>query len=171
MLSFVRLSHDHLLSEFDCGDADLNDFLINDSKSHLTELMSVTYLITENNKVVAFFSVLNDKISLEDFESEKEWKKKIFYRMPHKFKSYPAVKLGRLGVAKNYQKGGCGTSIVNYMKQLFVTNNRTGCRFITVDAYIKSVKFYEKNDFAYLTEKDKNSTITRLMYFDLTKIM
>lgn len=52
---------------------------------------------------------------------------------------------------------------------LFVTDNRTGCVFITVDVYCQSLKFYENNNFVYLNEKDKMDD-TRQMYFDLTLI-
>jgi hypothetical protein len=55
------------------------------------------------------------------------------------------------------------------LKDLFVTNNRTGCRFITVDAYKDSLKFYEKNGFKYLTTTDINAD-TRLMFFDLKQL-
>lgn len=48
---------------------------------------------------------------------------------------FPAVKIGRLGVKKEYQSSGFGTSILNMTKEMFITNNRTGCRFITVEAY------------------------------------
>ena len=58
---------------------------------------------------------------------------------------------------------------VDYIKMLFVNNNRTGCRFITVDAYKQSLHFYEQNNFQFLDQKDINED-TRLMYFDLSII-
>jgi len=76
------------------------------------------------------------------------------------------VTLGRLGVSNAVKGTGIGTMILDYIKELFITNNRTGCRYITVDAYGASLSFYEKNGFTYLTTKDKGSD-TRLMYFDL----
>ena len=39
---------------------------------------------------------------------------------------------------------------------LFVNNNQTGCRFITVDAYKQSLHFYEQNNFQFLDQKDIN---------------
>jgi hypothetical protein len=50
---------------------------------------------------------------------------------------------------------------------MYIANRRqAGCRFITVDAYSNAVPFYEKNDFKYLTDKDKQDE-TRAMYLDL----
>ena len=42
-------------------------------------------------------------------------------------------------------------------------------RFITVDAYLSAVPFYEKNGFLHLTKKDEDEH-TRLMYFDMMEI-
>ena len=79
------------------------------------------------------------------------------------------MKIGRLGVSKEFKGNGVGRFILDYLKILFVTNNRTGCRCLTVDAYDQSLVFYEKNDFNYLTYKDKGKD-TRLMYYDLNNI-
>lgn len=61
-------------------------------------------------------------------------------------KSYPAVKIGRLGVGVNHQNNGMGKAILDYTKDSFVNNNKTGCNFIVVDAYKDSVDFYKKMD-------------------------
>ncbi|MCQ2225529.1 MAG: GNAT family N-acetyltransferase, partial [Paludibacteraceae bacterium] len=50
-------------------------------------------------------------------------------------------------------------------------DNKTGCRFLTVDAYLDAVPFYEKNGFSLLTTEDEDSTYTRLMYFDLDSLV
>lgn len=57
---------------------------------------------------------------------------------------------------------------MNYIKGYFLDKNKTGCRFITVDATNneRTIKFYQKNGFDFLTEKDKAEK-TRLMYYDL----
>lgn len=59
-----------------------------------------------------------------------------------------------------------GSFLLDFIKTLFVINNKTGCRFITVDAYKAAVPFYEKNGFLPLTSKDNNEH-TKLMYYDL----
>lgn len=44
--------------------------------------------------------------------------------------------------------------------------NVTGCRFLTVDAYLDAVPFYVKNGFRFMNAED-NDPHTRLMYYDL----
>ena len=171
-LEFVRLTPGYGIKTFDCGDSDLNDFLLNDSCPQLGQLFSVTYLLEKDNKTVAFFTLVNDKIKLEDSRSKNFWTTKLGKKIPHnkRRKDYPAVKIGRLAVNNDYKGFGVGTAILDYIKIWFVEGNKTGCRFITVDAYTKSLAFYEKNGFNYLTDKDENDD-TRLMYFDLIKIV
>jgi len=164
----IRLTDEHEFKYFDCNDKDLNDFFLNDSKDFLNSLIAVTYIIESDKDTVAFFSLFNDRISAEDFESNRKWR--IFREKaisPSKrFRSYPAVKIGRLAVSADYQKNHFGTAILDYIKEWFVDNNRTGCKFITVDAYRQSLKFYENNGFKYFTNEDINED-TRTMYFDL----
>jgi hypothetical protein len=50
----------------------------------------------------------------------------------------------------------------------FRVDNKTGCRFITLDAYRGATDFYNKNGFQFLQAEDRNPT--QLMYFDLMKI-
>ena len=66
------------------------------------------------------------------------------------------------------QGSGLGQEILDWLKILFLTENRTGCRFITVDAYNneRTIAFYEQNEFRFLTSSDEDED-TRQMYFDL----
>lgn len=167
----IRLSLESQIKSFDCGDNDLNEFLINDSKRFILNLLAVTYVIEDNQNTIAFFSLLNDKISILYAESKTQWRKLVKDKLPFgkRYNSYPAMKIGRLGVSVLYKNQGWGTDILNYLKDLFVTNNRIGCRFITVDAYRDSLGFYEKNGFKYLTNSDRSAD-TRLMFFDLKQL-
>ena len=53
--------------------------------------------------------------------------------------------------------------------EAFRQRNALAFRFITVDAYLSAVPFYEKNGFLHLTKKDEDEH-TRLMYFDMMEI-
>jgi len=59
---------------------------------------------------------------------------------------------------------------MNLIKSMFLNCNRTGCRFITVDAYSnkKTIAFYQKNGFDFLSDKDQKRR-TRLLFFDLSR--
>ncbi len=55
---------------------------------------------------------------------------------------------------------------MDFIKFYFIDKNKTGCRFIIVDAYQEAIKFYQDNGFDFLTLDDEEKD-TRLMYFDL----
>jgi GNAT superfamily N-acetyltransferase len=166
-LVLIRLTNDHTILPFDCDDNDLNSFLFDDAKLQQQDLQSVTYLFQGKDCTVAFFSVLNDKISYEQFNSNAHWKK--LARFNKRKKSYPAIKLGRLGVDKSHQNKGFGMEILNYLKIFSKNESIAGCKFITVDAYRQSLNFYQKIGFIFMSERDKNED-TRAMYFDLSLI-
>jgi hypothetical protein len=86
-----------------------------------------------------------------------------------RLESYPAVKICRLGVDLSMKGQYVGTFLLNFIKSYFVINNKTGCRFLTVDAYADAIPFYLKNGFIPLNDEDTDAD-TRLLYFDLATI-
>lgn len=163
-----QLSSDTDIKPFKCADNDLNDFLFDDAKHFQKELMAVTYLLEymEQNKTVAYFSLLADKITFNP--DEKGMWNKLNRNIPNskRRRSYPAVKIGRLAVSEEFVGNRLGTFILDNIKYAFANVKRLGCRFITVDALSTAVAFYEKNGFQFFTEQDKDD-YTRLMFFDL----
>lgn len=165
----IRLEPDTEILPFDCADDDLNGFLFDDAKDYAKNLMAVTYLLQSKDATIAYFSYQNDKISHTDIGNIDTFRERIGKLLPlekSRHKSYPAVKIGRLAVTKSTQVSGIGTKIIQFTKQYFVDKNKTGCKFITVDAYRDSLGFYKKMGFKCLSSKDKKSD-TRLMYFNL----
>ncbi len=113
-----KMGEQETVNAFDCGDEDLNGFILTDAPFYRKEKLAVTYTVLEKesvDKVVAFFSLSNDRISISDFD------------------------------------------------------NKTGCRFITVDAYAAAIPFYLRNGFVPLNDEDIDEP-TRLLYFDLNDL-
>lgn len=163
----TRLSPGSARKPFDCGKPDLNEFFHKDSIDHSLQLLAVTYAVEDKNETVAYFSVLNDNVRGEDTTNSR--KKKILKKIPHSkrgYPSHPAVKVGRFAVSKKYQKKGLGKALMDFIKGWFTIQNKTGCRFITVDADKDAVEFYKKNGFDFFTAKDEEKEL-RIMWFDL----
>lgn len=167
-LDLLDLAPEDDLNTFKCAEGDLNDFLIEEAKDYQTELLARTYLLrnSTNGDIVAYYSLLNDVIRLN--ETERSVRNRINRKIPFSKQRnhYPAVKVGRLAVNEAYAGQGIGRLILDSIKFIFTHGNRTGCRFITVDALTTATGFYEHNSFRFFTEKDKDDD-TRLMYFDL----
>ena len=171
-LTIRRLSADDERPYFDCGDTDLNEFFAKDSIENTRELMSVTYVVEDNDMLLAFFSLSNDAIKKTDVV-DKPILKKLLKAIPQRkrYSTFPAAKICRLATNAVCQGNGTGSDILDYLKYWFTNGNKTGCRFIIVDAYNnpKTINFYQKNGFNFLLKSDENEH-TRLMFFDLASI-
>jgi GNAT superfamily N-acetyltransferase len=108
---------------------------------------------------------------LTDFESKTEFNRfrKSRFVNEKRIKSYPSVKICRLGIKKDYHGKGIGSILLYFIKSYFLEDNKSGCRFITVDAYHDAIPFYQNNDFQFL-RKDEDDFVTRLLYYDLNDI-
>lgn len=183
---------------FECGDSemahDLEDFFHHQAMMYAKERLGKTYCIVSNEgeftEIVAFFTVSNDSVKTTFIP--KPAKNKVQRRIPNQkhLRTYPAVLLGRLGVNRKYQGTDffVGQQVINYVKSWFIEeDNKTGCRFLVVDAYneLKVLNFYTRNGFKYLyaDENEERTELhipesadliyTRLMFLDLiyTKIL
>ena len=168
-----KLRKDEKVKSFDCGDNDLNDFLLNRAISYRKALLAVTYVLEniESKEIIGYFSLANDRVSLTDFENKTEFNRfrKSRFVNEKRIRSYPSVKICRLGINKDFHGKGIGSILLNFIKSYFIENNKSGCRFITVDAYNNAIPFYQNNDFQYL-RKEEDDIVTRLLYYDLNDI-
>lgn len=170
-MELKRLTEDSELSAFDCGDDDLNEFLLKDAKGFLEKRIANSYLLMDGDRIVAYFCLLNDKISKQEVTNS-QWRK-IKDRFPEgkKFSSYPAIKIGRFAVSAEYRGQQIGTKLMNMIKSLLDSDrNYSAFRFLTVDAYISATSFYTQNGFVKLTRKEENPH-TDLMFFDMREIV
>lgn len=169
---------------FSCGDHDLDDFFTKDCFAFAKELLGKTYyysLKSNAKKVVCAFTLANAGLRVSDLPNAR--RKKIEAKIPHikSMKDYPAVLVARLGVSQEFRSKHVGSDVLTYIKFWFLEpTNKTGCRYVLVDAYNKpeTISFYESNDFqtvfsteeqerAYRHIEDGSHLKTRLMFYDL----
>ena len=116
--------------EFDCGDEDLNDFIKNEVQFYKKQLIAMPSVVLEKgktDKVLAYFTLSNDKVSVTDFASNNQFnkfKKKNFNKEKY-LRSYPSVKIGRLGISKELHGVGIGTNIIDFIKLYFLEDNKS----------------------------------------------
>jgi GNAT superfamily N-acetyltransferase len=172
----VRLTGEHEIKPFDCGNEHLNNFLLKDAKVYAKYLCLTTFLFENSDKTIAYYCLANDVLNLDphldkDFEDElSDSIRDDFFFIMNDTSKFPAVKIGRLAVDKEYQKKGYGTSILKVLVTSFLQGNKTGCQFVTVDALNKkdTLRFYERNGFNLVTVYDYQKE-SRQMYKSLIK--
>jgi hypothetical protein len=185
MLSYSDIVRDKC-QPFTCGNADLDEFFLNDSILYAKELLGKTYCwITQQApyQIVAFFTLSNDSIKTRALQSNAKNRLQRHIVNPKRGRSYPAVLIGRLGVNCDFQGNSyhVGGQLMTFIKKWFRhEDNKTGCRFLVVDAYNdpRVLHYYESNGFIPLHKSEddekgyydiakEESLKTRLMYFDL----
>lgn len=168
-----KLAAGERVADFSCADEDLDDFIINDAPLYRDALLAVTYIIERNSdkEVVGYFSLANDRIAIKDFPSNNEFNRFRRHRFVNekRLTNYPSVKLCRFALSNAVKGKRIGSILLDFMKRFFVSDNKTGCRFLTVDAYRTAESFYLKNGFLYLNSADENQP-TRLMFYDLINL-
>lgn len=175
-------------ASFHCDDKDLDEFFARDAFLYDSELLGRTYawVNSENTQqILALITLANDSVKSENIA--KSAKNRLQRGVPNAKRglNFPAVLIGRLGVSSEFRGKGLniGSQILDFVKDWFRSeDNKTGCRFIVVDAYNnpKTLHFYEKNGFKplYKSEKEERDFLnlkedddleTRFMFFDLKR--
>ena len=169
-MELVKLTSSHDVSQFDCGDDDLNEFLRDNALNFTEKRIANTYVLEDNGRIAAFFCLLNDKVSQQEAANNK-WKKlKKGFPEGKQFSSYPAIKIGRFAVSSLYRGLYLGTILMDKIKKMLNSNSYySAFRYLTVDAYISAVEFYEKNKFKVLSSLTVDNH-TRLMFFDMMEL-
>jgi GNAT superfamily N-acetyltransferase len=172
-LQLRRLGENDKVVTFDCGDEDLNDFILTDAPLYYHVRLATSYLLEDaiTGEAAGYFSLAHDRISLTDFPSNSAYNRfrKQFFAQGKMFKSYPALKICRLATNKSARGLGIGSMMLNTIIESYRGDNKAGCRFITVDAYADAIPFYLKQGFMPLSKTDEGSD-TRLLYFDLESV-
>lgn len=182
--SLFAVNEPEELECFKCGDNDIDEFFTNDCFGFTKQLLGKTYCYRLNedpSKVVCAFTLANAGIRVSDLPNAR--RKKIEAGIPHSkaLKDYPAVLVARLGVSSEFRSKHIGSDVLEFIKIWFIEPlNKTGCRFVIVDAYNtpSTMAFYEQNGFTTVfgteqQEKDYRhlssdaSLNTRLMFYDL----
>lgn len=153
---------------FKTGFDEVDEYFHKEAISQHENLQTVLYLVKSNNEIVAFFTLSNDKITFEDIGNKKCWRSFVTEHFPNGsgFIYFSAIKIGYIGVKKEYHNFGIGTYLMNYIKMMIKKKMLGGGRFLTVDSYKHVFNFYKKNGFNFISNSDEGYD-TRLMYFDL----
>lgn len=156
-LVFERIDDASVLSNFYCGIDEMDSFIHNKLQAFLTRTECETYVIKQNEEIVAMLSLGNDILSLDD--DDKDDMKSGFVPKPNIAlenrdflleKEFPAIEITYLAVEKSRRGQGIGEYIVNQVENK-VQRDYPECEFLTVEAYktkdYSAVGFYNKCDF------------------------
>ena len=113
-----RLNETEIINSFNCGDSDLDDFVNNEAILYQESFLSVNYVMERKEETIAFFSLSNDKISVNEFDNKTSFNRFRSRKFVNRkrIKSYPAVKIGRFAIGLSSQGKGLGTTLLDFIK-------------------------------------------------------
>ena len=130
-------------------------------KCAFTPQGAATVALTPEGQVVGYLSLSCDAVKLTDLE-------RSGFDARKRYGEYPALKIGRMAVHKNHHSQGVGRALIQYAVGMgWQLKLKTGCRFLTVDAYPNANPFYEKLGFTDNLSKNKPGRQTISKRYDL----
>lgn len=167
---------------------ELEDFLKENAWKEQKEGFSKTHLFFHKNSLVGYVTILMDRVSIKDIDGNKLNKSLGILQEKTGYPSVPALKIGRLCVADDYnsQLGsakyrGLGTiifsSIIDLSRELCA---KVGCRLLTTHAKKKtnSYLWYQKMGFLWLHTDEKTKELLAKettnaipMFYDIYRII
>jgi GNAT superfamily N-acetyltransferase len=180
--SFIDLSDDQPIVDFDCGDEDLNDFFNNEAIKYQHQMLAKTCFFRHRvtGRVVGAFSYSASSIKMSDLPGSRRKKVTEYVPREKSLRAYPAILIGRLGITFGFSGQGLGSQLMGFIKSYCFAGFSDFVRFLLLDAYNKPevLSFYQKNDFhpVFFTEAQEREAYkqnisdplhTRYMFYDM----
>ena len=152
----VPFDSSHVKDGFDCGVAELNQYLFQQAGQDVRRYYAVLFVAVESatNKIIGYYTLSNTSVNLKDIPLASRKK------LP-KYSEVPAVRLGRLAVDITAQGFGVGAQLLADAAIRSVLNVSAWV-FMTVDAKDDGAcAFYKKFGFESLMDDKLRLYISR----------
>ncbi|NQV71870.1 GNAT family N-acetyltransferase [bacterium] len=147
-IEIVQLSDKHIRSEFDCGDAALNQFLHKHAKQNFKKGLSVTYVAVRpgESTILGYYCISNGQVARHDLPDEEAG------RLPRY--PVPVVRIGRLATSLEARGQGIGgLLLIDALKKSLKVSVKVGVYAVEVDAKTEAAKqFYLQYGFSALLD-------------------
>lgn len=128
---------------FDCGNAQLNDFLRSQAKQLQRRMFGVTYVAVSHSpvRVIGYYTLANTSIPRDGLPESLQ--KKVPY-----YQSLPAFLLARLAVDKEFKGKRIGELLLSRcFEHCLAISQCSGARYVIADAKDGAVSWYERFNF------------------------
>jgi GNAT superfamily N-acetyltransferase len=151
---------------FACGDPNLDRFIMTEEAAAFEEAgLGRSYLVFHDGTLVAYYTLSNDSLRIEYLDAGTSLPRPVEQQVD----AFPAVKIGRLAVARDWQNRGIGRHLISMIAlEATLQGRRSGVRFLILEAMPESVAFYRKCGFNLTKEtRRERGKRNRTMFLDL----
>lgn len=135
-LFIERISDKHFraMSDFECRESEMEDFLKNEAYQYDNEGEGNTYILSdESANIHAYYTVKANSLQIVDSNSRYE-----------KFRVFPAVEIARLAVDMKYEGSGIGSILLGYiMDEVNKVRDIIGIKYIFLFSVPCATRFYK----------------------------
>lgn len=134
------IASQHILIDFDCGVASLNDWLKKQAPKNEQSGVSRTFVVCNNLQVIGYYALAVGSVTRQEAPG------KIKRAMPEPI---PVMVLGRLAVDMRWQKHGIGSGLLkDSVLRTIKAAKHAGIRALVVHALSEeAIKFYLRHGF------------------------
>lgn len=156
-----RLRPDHIRSEFDCGDPEMNLWLRDRAMTFQDSRVSYVHVLADpSSRILGFFTLSSFTVHLPrlDAATQRDYKE---YRC-----NLPAILIGKLARDRSVRDRKVGEYLVEQAlrKSLELANMGMGCVFVAVEASDKRIPWYQDLGFT------RASSQSNLLYMPVADI-
>jgi GNAT superfamily N-acetyltransferase len=151
---------------FNCGNDSLDRFIATDEVDEFEEAgLGRTYLVLHEGVLIGFYTLSNASLRVEYVRGERPFSRPVEERVD----AFPAVMIGRLAVAREWQGRGVGRHMIDLIvPEALLQGRRSGVRLLILEALPDSVAFYERCGFTIVKEtRRERGRRNRTMFLDL----
>ncbi len=157
-LTYDILSDKYDLSNFDCGDADYDDFIKNYAPKHQMSKLGTTYLFFHNDKIVGYVTIAMGDLKKEKGTSE--------LKDTGPLRNIPCLFLAQMARDKSVKGLGVGDILIEWVVgKAMGISTEIACRYVLLECEEHNIKVYQRNGFI-LIPKSKNDK-RNYMFYDL----
>ena len=157
-LTYDILSEKYDLSDFDCEDADYNDFIKNYALKHQTLKLGTTYIFFYKDKPVGYVTV-----AMGDLKKERAGKE---LKNTKPLRNIPCLFLAQMARDKSVKGLGVGDILIEWViGKAMRISTEIACRYVLLECEDHNIKVYQRNGFV-LIPKSKNDK-RNFMFYDL----
>lgn len=159
----VISEYEDSLSDFTCGNADLDEFIQDQAREYSHRRLGETWLVCSDGQLLAFYTLAPASVNNEDYTGDEsaEMERLEDFPLP-----VPALHLARLGVAEPYQGSGIGSELIDY---IIIWAQKQAIPFWMIEVVSKedSIDFYKRLNFV-TSGREENEENHTTMYYPLT---
>lgn len=165
-LSVEQIAPAEAALSFSCGDPALDRFIGSPEVFDFEAAgLGRTYVVFYEGRLVAYYTLSNASLRVEYLRAVHDLSRPAEEQVD----AFPAVKVGRLAVARDFQGRGIGRELLTLIAtEALLQGRRSGVRLLILEAMPEAVPFYEKCGFTLAKEtRRERARRNRTMFLDL----